>query len=422
MYEATTRPAFWPAAKITFVAALLLFVITVVIGILNGLDLYEPDHDTLITHVHAGTLGWITLAVSGAALLMFSHGRDLTDRDVARSRTLAWSMTGAIALYVAAFLVGDRIPGDRIQRPIVGTILFIVVIWFAVWLFTANRDAEGSSVARLGLLLSWVSLLIGSVLGVLLGIYTSQGKIPGIDDDTAAAVAEGHPPAMVIGFLILAAMAVIEWLLRHHSPWADNKWGVAQMWILFAAGVLANVGFIAQLEEELLGPANLLMIIGVVIMVARYRTELRPSGWKGVGTGAFARISSLFLVVYLILGTVLIARVISGAMDFDALTEAEFGLVLAFDHSMFIGVMTNLLFGVIAYGLLQRSEIRTVDRILLWGVNLGIIGFVIGLLTVSPILKRLSTPIMGTALLIGIGIYISEIARSDSKATEATGR
>jgi hypothetical protein len=404
-----------------FIPALLLFVITIVIGILNGLDLYEPDHDTLITHVHAGTLGWITLAVSGTALLMFSGDRHLRADDVARARTLAWAMTGAITLYVAAFLVGDRIPGDRIQRPIVGTILFIVVIWFAVWLFRANSDAERTSVARLGLLLSWISLLIGAVLGVLLGIYTSQGEIPGLDDDTAAAVAQGHPPAMVIGFLILAAMAVIEWLFRDHTPWVDSKWGVAQMWILFAAGVLANVGFIAQLEEELLGPANLLMIIGVVILVVRYRTELRPSGWRGVGTGAFPRVSSLFLVVYLILGTVLIARVVSGTMDFDALTEAEFGLVLAFDHTMFIGVMTNLLFGVIAYGLLQRPEIRTVDRILLWGVNLGIVGFVIGLLTVSPIMKRLSTPIMGAALLIGIGMYVAEIARSDSEATEAVG-
>jgi hypothetical protein len=161
------------------------------------------------------------------------------------------------------------------------------------------------------------------------------------------------------------------------------------------------------------------MIIGVVILVVRYRTELRPSGWRGVGTGAFPRVSSLFLVVYLILGTVLIARIVSGATDVDALTEAEFGLILAFDHTMFIGVMTNLLFGVIAYGLLERSEFRTVDRILLWGVNLGIVGFVIGLLTVSPIMKRLSTPIMGSALLIGIGMYVAEIARSDSEATEA---
>jgi hypothetical protein len=414
MNDIETRNQLWPAARVTFIGALLLFVITVVIGILNGLDLYEPDHDTLITHVHAGTLGWITLAVSGAALLMFGGDRHLTDAEVAKGQQLAWAMTGAIALYVAAFLIGDRIPGDRIQRPIVGTILFVVVVWFAVWLFRSNREAETSSVARLGLLLAWVALLIGAVLGVLLGIYTSQGEIPGLADETAAAVAEGHPPAMVIGFLILAAMAIIEWLLRGHTSWSDSKSGSAQMWILFAAGLLANVGFIARLEEELLGPANLLMIIGVIILVVRYRSELLPSGWRGAGTGLFARISSVFLVVYLVLGTILIARVVSGAMDFDALTEAELGLVLAFDHTMFVGVMTNLLFGVMAVGL-HGSSIRTVDRILLWGINIGVIGFIVGLLTVSPVLKRISTPVMGTAILVGIAMYLTEMTKNESR-------
>jgi len=416
-----TRNQLWPAARVTFIGALLLFVITVVVGILNGLDLYEPDHDTLISHVHAGTLGWITLAVSGSALLMFGGDRWLTDAEVAKGRTLAWAMTGAIALYVAAFLIGDRIPGDRIQRPIVGTILFIVVVWFAVWLFRSNSEAETSSVARLGLLLAWVALLVGAVLGVLLGIYTSQGEIPGLSDETAAAVAEGHPPAMVIGFLILAAMAIMEWLFRGHRTWADSKWGSTQMWVLFAAGILANVGFIATLEEELLGPANLLMIIGVIILVVRYRSELLPAGWRGAGTRLFPRISSLFLVIYLVLGTILIARVVSGAMDFDALTEAEFGLVLAFDHTMFIGVMTNLIFGVLAVGL-HGTEIRTVDRILLWGVNIGVVGFIVGLLTVSPILKRISTPVMGTAILVGIVMYLAEMTRTESEPSVAETR
>jgi len=414
MRDIETRNQLWPAARVTFIGALLLFVITVVIGILNGLDLYEPDHDTLIAHVHAGTLGWITLAVSGTALLMIGGDRLLTDAEVAKGKHLAWAMTGAIALYVAAFLIGDRIPGDRIQRPIVGTILFVVVIWFAVWLFRSNREAETSSVARLGLLLSWVALLIGAVLGVLLGIYRSQGEIPGLSDETAAAVAEGHPPAMVIGFLILAAMAIIEWLLRGHKPWSDSKLGSAQMWILFAAGLLANVGFIARLEEELLGPANLLMIIGVIILVVRYRSELLPSGWRGAGTGLFARISIVFLVVYLVLGTILIARVVSGAMDFDALTDAEFGLVLAFDHTIFVGVMTNLLFGVIAVSL-HGSSNRTVDRILLWGISIGVTGFIVGLLAVSPVLKRISTPVMGTAILVGIAMYLTEMTRNESR-------
>ena len=100
--ESRARSQLWPIAAITFIAALLLFVVTIVIGILNGLDLYEPDHDTLITHVHAGTLGWISLAAGGTALLMFSRGRELAERDVAHGTALGWSLIAGIGLYVAA--------------------------------------------------------------------------------------------------------------------------------------------------------------------------------------------------------------------------------------------------------------------------------------------------------------------------------
>ena len=48
-----------------FRAALVIFVITVVIGILNGIDVWEPPRNTLLTHVHAGTLGWLTLSIFG---------------------------------------------------------------------------------------------------------------------------------------------------------------------------------------------------------------------------------------------------------------------------------------------------------------------------------------------------------------------
>ncbi len=63
-------------ARPCFEAALLIFVVTIVIGIFNGLNVWEPSHNMLLTHVHAGTLGWITLAVAGSAMLMFGEGVD----------------------------------------------------------------------------------------------------------------------------------------------------------------------------------------------------------------------------------------------------------------------------------------------------------------------------------------------------------
>jgi hypothetical protein len=59
-----------------FRAALVIFVITVVIGTLNGIDVWEPPRNTLLTHVHAGTPGWVTLGVFAAAIWMFGSADD----------------------------------------------------------------------------------------------------------------------------------------------------------------------------------------------------------------------------------------------------------------------------------------------------------------------------------------------------------
>jgi hypothetical protein len=243
------------AARITLFSGLLLFVLTIVVGILNGTDLWNPDHDTLIGHVHAGTLGWITLGVAGIVFLMFSTGREVPAAEVGKARTLALALVGAVVLYVGAFFLGDAVFDDRIQRPIFGTLLLGVVIWFLAWLIGAYRAYETRSAARLGFLLSWISLIVGAVFGVILGLYTSNGKVPGLPDKTAAAVAEAHPPAMVIGFLLLAAFAAIEWLLHDDKGW--SKAASIQMWLLFVAGIVINIGFVAGMEEELAGPANL---------------------------------------------------------------------------------------------------------------------------------------------------------------------
>jgi hypothetical protein len=400
----------WPIATKMFSVAMILFVFTIVVGILNGLDVYTPDHDTLLTHVHAGTLGWLTLSTSAVALLIFSEGGSLTGARVTSATRMAWFMTAAIPLYVLAFFAGDRIPGDRIQRPIFGSLLFIVVIWFGVWLFRQNKAHAESSVVRLGIMLSWLSLSIGAVFGVLLGIFTSQGEIPGLSDDTARSLADAHPPSMVIGFLILAAVAINEWLVRESRPLRDDKWGVAQMWLIFVAGAVLVLAFILD-NEELLGPATLMELVGVGIVIGRLRAHMKPSGWSGAGVGIYGRLSLVFLVANMFVFTYLLSLIISETADIDALTPSEAGLILTLDHLMFVGVMTLALFGVMARGT-HPDGLQMVDKIVLYGVGFGVTAFGIGLIAVEASIKRVATPVLGVALLIGIGRYIMEMRRS----------
>ncbi|MGH8943228.1 MAG: hypothetical protein ACRDWF_10460 [Acidimicrobiia bacterium] len=76
-----------------FRAALVIFVITVVIGILNGTDVWEPPRNTLLTHVHAGTLGWLTLSIFAGAILMFGSPEDRSSNAVANFSIVALNAT-----------------------------------------------------------------------------------------------------------------------------------------------------------------------------------------------------------------------------------------------------------------------------------------------------------------------------------------
>ena len=42
------------------------------------------------------------------------------------------------------------------------------------------------------------------------------------------------------------------------------------------------------------------------------------------------------------------------------------------------------------------------DQLVFWGMNLGLIGSVIGLIADAPEIKRISTPVMGLAILLGL--------------------
>lgn len=398
-------------ARTLLTSAMLIFTYTIVIGILNGLDVWEPEHDLLMSHVHSGTLGWITLGVAGVALIVCSVGREVTADEQRTSSMLAWALIAAVVLYVVAFAAGDSIFDDRIQRPVFGTLLFVPVVWFLVWIVRAQRAYDRSSAARLGLLLAWVSLLIGAVFGVILGLYTSNGEVPGLDDDVAARFADAHPPAMVIGYLLVAGFSIVEWLLHDADT---GRGGTIQIWLLFAAGVIINIAFVTGTDEQLAGPANLLMIAAGVMMLWRSRHLLTPASIRDAGAGRFPRAALLFLVVYLALLTVLVSWIIRDVIDFEALTESQEGLLLAFDHTMFVGVMTNLVFGVLATRY-ATSRTQVANRVLWFGVNIGIAGFAIGLITTTAAVKQIFAPIMGLSLLFGLGSYLLAV-RDDRTA------
>lgn len=389
--------ALYGPARMLFRWALVIFLVTIVIGILNGLDLWEPSHELLLTHVHAGTLGWITLAVTGVALLVFGG-----DDDVASGTRVAQVMIGATVLYVLAFATTTGI-----LRPVAGTLELGAMVYLLAWA-TARRGRARRSVVALALYLSLVSLVIGAVLGVLLGLFVANGSLPGMSTETAGRLAGAHPPAMLAGYLILAGFAIAEWRLSDPPALvSDSKPGAGAAWALFVAGLTFNVAFIFDVEP-LLQLASLLQVVAVVIFIVRMWSHLGPSAWRAGGPLTFARWSVVFLAVGIGLLVYLVQLFVSGAVDPEAGEGVH--ILLAFDHTLFIGLMTNVLLSTTGASLVwDRTQ-----RMIVWAINIGLIGFLVGLLAESSALKRTFSPVMGIALIVAVVVHVRMPERASS--------
>jgi small basic protein len=385
-------------ARLLYRTALAIFVVTIVIGILNGLDVWTPERNVLLTHVHAGTLGWITLSVVATAMLMFGEGID--QKSARTAQRLALTVVGAVVIYVAAFLAGTGI-----YRPIAGTLMLLAIVWTLVWVSGRYRQTP-STTSRLALLLATISLTLGAVLGVLLGLFIARGSLPGLSEEAAGNLAGAHPPAMLIGYLILAGVAISHWVLGG----TEARLGRMVAWVLFISGLIINIAIIFDVEP-LIQVATLLEVSAIVAFIVHMWSRIKPAAWAGGGSANFARTSVIFLAVGIGLLVYVVQLFVSGQLDPESGEGA--GVLIAFDHSMFIGVMTNSLFASIA----ALAGASTSYRVVIWGTNAGLVGFLVGLAAESAALKRISTPIMGLALLMGIYTFFMRLNRSGTTAS-----
>lgn len=348
------------------------------------MGVWEPTRELLLTHVHAGTLGWITLAVFGAAIRMFGGEG---------SRNVALFAIAATVLYVIAFATGTGI-----FRPIAGTLELIAIVWMLAWV-SGQYGSSAKTTGQLGILLAMISLTIGAILGVLLGLFIARGSIPGLSNDVAESLGFAHPPAMLIGYLVLAGAAIVHWLLD--GP--PSRPGRGVMWALFLGGIAANLAFILDLDA-LIQVATLLEVVAIVTFIVHMRARLSPSRWSGAGADNFARLAALFLVVGVGLLVYVVQLFMSGELDPET-GVGPIRVLLAFDHAMFIGVMTNALFALVA-----RSTTRPSHGALVWLVNGGVLVFLVGLVADVNTLIQIGAPVMGLALIYGVYVFLTTMS------------
>ena len=371
-----------------------IFALTALLGLANATRIFGAlSPDTLLTHLHSGTLGWITMGVIGVTIWMFAGTGGTLSRNVGLSGV-------ATALYVLAFWSGN-FPA----RATFGTLELLVILYWWWWAGSqAMREGFGRiDVPKLSVVLGLTILTIGAIVGVTIQLFLALGLTLPTSPDLIGT----HASAQVGGYLVLVSAGIAEWRLS--GPGGRSRAGLAQAWILFIGGLLLAMG-VGMNIQPLEGIATLFQVVGIVIIASRFGLKALRTPW-GLATGTrHIAISVPFLVLGLILEITFLASIIQAQGDF---TKVSVGLNHALDHSFFIGVMTNSLFGVILLATSSAGPARVwpwADHVIFWGLNLGAASFIAVLLTVGsgyaagpfqhPVAYTAS--VMGLSALLGI--------------------
>ena len=377
-----------PAVARAFLFGLGIFTLTVLVGLANATKVFgDLSRDTLLTHVHSGTLGWITMGVIGVAVWLFGGTGATISRNVALSGI-------ATALYVLAFWSGN-LPA----RAVTGALELAVIVGWWGWV-VRRAAAEGFGaigVPKLSVVLGLTTLVIGSTVGVAIQVLLATGIGLPADRDVIGL----HASAQVGGYLVLVAAGIIEWRL---SGLGRTRAGVTQVSLLFVGGLLLSTGVITNLVP-LLGLATLLQVVAIVVIAVRLGRKAAGVPW-GEATGLrHIAMGIPFLIVALVLQAYLIAAIAAAEGDF---TKVPVGVLTGLDHAMFVGVMTNALFGCILALTAGARVWPWADNVIFWGMNLGAASFiaVLAFVGTSAGSKPFAHPVAYTASIMGLAVLL----------------
>jgi hypothetical protein len=387
-------PSWVATARDLYLVAMAVFVLNIVIGILNGADAVEFDRNQILTHVHAGTVGWLTLTIVASSFLLFR----------AADRRLMLGLAVLVPIYVVAFYTGSYV-----LRAIGGVALLIAVGWLLVWVWQQYLGGE-RTLPRLAVVLGLTSFAYGAVFGVLLQVAFAM-NITILPGDAIGA----HAAAMTFGYLVLVAMGLIEWRLLGTRDLP--RLGLLQVGSLFLGGLIISVSLLAGAEQAGGGIYLLTQLIAVVVFVIRVWPRALRVSWVGAEPIRHVAAAAVWVVAALILFMYIVFTFISKPDDPNALPV---NVLIASDHSVYIGVITNVMLSLLV-GLLLRADVRRswIGQLIFWGVNLGLVVFVIGLILDTAVIKRIGAPVMGVTLLFALGVIAWSAYRETLTASEA---
>src|SRR2546426_2044175 len=377
-----------------------IFALTALIGLTNGTKIIgDVDRNTLLTHLHSGTLGWITMGVFGMALVLFS-------RDGATVGPNVLLTAFATAAYVLAFW-----SGNFYARAVFGVVMLATIFgWWAWVVYRASLQGYARlSIPQLSIVLGLTTLVIGSTLGVIVQILYATNNL----NEQNAVLIGAHASAQIAGYLVLVAAGIAEWQVNPNG--ARTRAGEIQSWLLFLAGLTLAIGFLAGVQPLLI-VSNLFQTVGVVMVVVRLGRRVVGTSWTAASGARHTTIAIPFLIVALILTVGLVQLSIQAQGDFSKIPA---GFVNALNHAYFVGLMTNVLFGALLGLMAGLPRVWPwADHVIFCGLNVGAAAFIAVLVFVGtsagsaafshPV--AFAAPIMGLSVLLAIATFSLRLA------------
>ncbi|MEA2682223.1 MAG: hypothetical protein QOK05_551 [Chloroflexota bacterium] len=263
------------------------------------------------------------------------------------------------------------------------------------------------TVPRLGFMLAFVTLIVGSTIGVLI-----QVQLAASHQFLPDAAVGGHASAQVGGYLVLFALSAIEWRLKGAE--GVGVAGRVQVALLFIGGILLSIGVLLNIQP-LLASFIPLDLVALGIFLARVGPQVLGAAWLEAGSSRHFAIAAAWAIVNLVLTIIFVVALIGAQGDFN---KVNTGVLTAADHAIFLGVMTNMFFGLM-HDLTpdQRHVMAYTENIIFWVMNVALAGFVITLIVQQQWGEKFFTPFQGAAILVGIVAFSIRLSRPQTPAT-----
>jgi hypothetical protein len=310
------------------------------------------------------------------------------------------------AAYVLAFW-----SGNFLARAVFGVLELAVILYW--WWFSVARAMDQGfgrlATPQLAVVFGLTTLVIGSILGVLVQVLLASGQTLSPTPDYIGA----HASAQVGGYLVLVSAGFIEW--QFSSGGKRTAAGLVQVALLFLGGLVLSLSLLIG-NQALPAIATLLTLAGIVVVVVRLGRAALSARWLAPTGDRHIAIAVPFLVAGVVLQAILVQQFIAAQGDF---TRVSIGLVRAYDHVMFVGLMTNVLFGAILMSSAGGPRLWPwADDVVFWGLNIGVAAFAVVLLVAgsgagkAPFTHPVAfvAPVMGLSVLLGIVTFTMRLA------------